>query len=93
MNLFVVLFAVASGLAASIAFYLGAPSQRLLEQRLASPVSLCAGAALTALSLVLFLQVSGPAASVFILITLIMGAWSALPFLMAVVKPGRSRRT
>ncbi|MEZ5946702.1 MAG: hypothetical protein R3C04_07610 [Hyphomonas sp.] len=45
------------------------------------------------LALALFLQVSGPAASVFVLMTLVMGVWSGLPFLMAVVKPGRSRRT
>ena len=93
MTVFLLLLATAIGLAASIAFYLGAPSQRLLGKRLAAPVSLGAGGALSVLSLVLFLQVCGPAASVFILMTLIMSVWSALPFLLAVLKPGRSRRT
>ena len=93
MTLFLVLLATTLGLAASVAFYLGAPSQRLLERRLALPVSLGTGGVLAVISLVLYLQVSGPAASVFILMTVIMGAWSGLPFLLAVVKPGRSRRT
>lgn len=93
MTVFLILLATALSLAAAIAFYLGAPSQRALEKRLAAPVSLGLGGGLTLLSLLLFLQVSGPAASVFILTTLLMTAWSALPFLMAVAKPGRSRRT
>lgn len=93
MTVFIALLATVLGLVASAVLYLGAPSQRLLVRRLAMPVSLGAGAVLTVLSLTLFLQVSGPAASVFILTTLIMSAWSGLPFLMAAVKPGRSRRT
>ena len=93
MTVLLLLLASALGLAASITFYLGAPSQRLLDKRLAAPVSLGAGGLLSVLSLVLFLQVCGPAASVFILMTLIMSVWSALPFLLAFLKPGRSRRT
>lgn len=93
MTLFFVLAATALGLAASVAFYLSAASQRLMERRLALPVSLGTGFILSAIALSLLRQVSGPAASVFILMTLIMGAWSGLPFLMAWLKPGRSKRT
>lgn len=87
------LAATVAGLAASFVFYLGAPSQRVLAKRLSLTASLTSGGALTAFSLILFLQVSGPAASVFVLLTLIMAAWSALPFLMAVLRPGKRRRT
>ena len=93
MTLLLVLLAIGAGLAASIVLYLGAPSQRVLEKRLAAPVSLGWGAVLTTVSLILFLQVSGPAASVFILVTLIMSIWSALPFITVVLKPGKRRRT
>ena len=90
----IALLTLASGLAlaASLAFYLGAPSQRILGKRLALGPCLGAGFGLAALSLILFLQVSGPAASVFIVMTLIMAAWSGLPFLMAVLRPGQRRR-
>ncbi|MEH6490398.1 hypothetical protein [Hyphomonas oceanitis] len=87
------LLAAGLGSGAAIAFYLGAPSQRLLVKRLPTLASIVAGGVLAGASLILFHHVSGPAASVFILLTLIMGVWSALPFILALVKPGRNRRT
>tara|TARA_R110001606_G_scaffold117232_1_gene246622 strand:+ start:6290 stop:6571 length:282 start_codon:yes stop_codon:yes gene_type:complete len=93
MTTLILLLAVGLGFGAAIAFYLGAPSQRLLAKRLPSLAAIVAGSVLASMSLLLFRHVSGPAASVFILLTLIMGVWSALPFILALVKPGRSRRT
>lgn len=93
MTTLVLLLAVALGVGAALALYLGAPSQRLIDKHLSLPVSLGAGSLLGVGSLISFLQTSGPAASTFILMTLIMSVWSALPFAIALVKPGRSRRT
>lgn len=91
--MFLLILAVIAGVASALSLYVGSSSQKLLQRRLSLGRSLALGAGLAAVSLILFLQVSGPAASIFILMTLVMAVWSALPFVMSVARPGRKGRT
>ncbi len=92
MSVLILFLATGLGLCSAVGFYLCARSQRLLESPLSLKAALSIGSVLALAALVLFLQVSGPAASVFILLTLITGTWTGLPFLMAVLKPIRRSR-
>ena len=75
------------------AVYLTSPGQRLLM----SPLPLTMGALIAGgglvLAMICLLQISGPAASVFIALTLTMIAWSILPFPIALLqRPKGGRR-
>ena len=79
MTLLMAIAAVAVGAAGAFALYLSSPNQRLL----APPLAPRAGgvACLVGLlgSLLLFLQVAGPATSVYLLLTVVMLTWSIPP--------------
>lgn len=87
------LLAICATSAAAALLYLGSAGQRLLAQPLPSRISLLGGGALLAISLVLFWQVTGPAAAVFCLMTLTMMIWTVLPFPVALLtkRKGRAR--
>lgn len=74
---------LASALACAVSFYLASPNQKLRPERLSprTAVALCGMTAVIAL--LLLRQVSGPAASVFILFTIIMLACVLMPIPIA----------
>ena len=63
--------------------YLASPNQKWRERPLAGRWVVWSGGALLALSLVLLWQVAGSASSVFILVTILMAAWSIPPLAIA----------
>ena len=71
--------ATALTVVAALLAYLAAPRQVVLPAPLPRRMALIVAAGLGLAGLVLFRQVAGPAAAVFILATVLMLAWSVVP--------------
>ena len=86
------LLAAVTGLAAATAAYLASPNQKLLARRPQARGMLVSGAVLAFASLLLMFGVLGPAAAIFAWLTLLMAAWTALPFLGLTARRTREKR-
>lgn len=91
MTLPLALLSVIAGLAAGIFFYLASRNQRLTATPGPPRRNLALGAASSAACLAALLNIVGPASAVFLLLTLLMGVFTALPFLAA-LRPDQRRR-
>ncbi|MEZ5983436.1 MAG: hypothetical protein R3C54_14135 [Parvularculaceae bacterium] len=83
MTVFFTLLAVIFNIAGAGALYLSAPKQRLLGAPLPMRPTMLVGAAAMIVSFMLYRQVAGPAASVFILMTASMFFWTLPPLVIA----------
>ena len=83
MTMFFTLLAVIFNFAGAGALYLAAPKQRLLGASLPTRATMLVGAAALIVSFMLYRQVAGPAASIFILITASMFFWTLPPLAIA----------
>ena len=90
-TLVLAILGVLLGAAGSTLLYLVAPHQRLLSHAAPTRLGLGTGAAALLGSLALFLQIMGPATSVFATLTLAMAVFTLLPFL-AVALGHKERR-
>jgi hypothetical protein len=79
MTALLALLAVLAGSIGAMAFYLASPNQKLLITPLPLRVGVVAGSVALFVSLLLFLNVAGPATSVYLLLTLVMFVWSVPP--------------
>jgi hypothetical protein len=79
MTTLMAIVAVVLGAAGAFVLYLGSPNQSLLAQPLASGASGSACVVGLLGSLLLFLQVAGPATAVYLLLTVVMLTWSLPP--------------
>jgi hypothetical protein len=88
----VAILAIVCGAAGAFALYLCSPNQRLLTQPLAPRAGVRASVVGLLASLLLFLQVAGPATSVFLLLTLAMFVWTIPPLVIGWRRsPGSAR--
>ena len=92
MTVMIAMLATALCLAGALGFYLCVPHQKLLSAPINGRMGVLGGSGLLLVSLILFLQVSGPAASVFILLTLLMFFWSVLPLPVALLNTRKEKR-
>jgi len=65
------------------ALYLASPNQQMLAQRIAPRIGCMLGIAALIVSLTSFLQVTGPATAVYVLLTAVMLIWTVLPLAFA----------
>lgn len=92
MTLLMAVLATLSGLAGATAAYLASPNQTLLARRPQARGMLVRGGVLNLASLLLMFGVLGPAAAVFTWLTLLMAAWTALPFVGLMARRMREAR-
>jgi len=83
MGVWIALGAVAASVAGTLLLYLATPHQKLTRRPLPKTPALVGGGAALVLALVLFLQLTGPATAVFVLMTAVMLLWSLPPVLFA----------
>lgn len=84
------LIALTFGVAGATALYLAAPNQRLTARAIPARSSAMLGGGGLATALAILLQVLGPATAVFSLLTLVMTALTALPFIAAALAPRKT---
>lgn len=92
MTLLLALAATIAGSLGALILYLAAPHQKLRREPLPKQPALVAGGLLLVASLALYLQVAGPATSVFILFTLLMTLWSVPPLGFAFARARKGGR-
>jgi hypothetical protein len=78
--------------AGSTLIYLCSPNQKWLSRALAARLWVPVGLGVLLVALVILLQISGPAAAVFILFTGVMLIWSLLPFPVALWRGPKRRQ-
>jgi hypothetical protein len=85
MTVLISLCALAAALACAVSFYLASPNQKLRPERLSLRTAFILCGTTAVIALFLLRQVSEPAASVFILLTIIMLACVLMPIPIALL--------